>query len=131
MGKKLNISKEDRPKYNLFRWARDRARDNKTDFSITLDDVEIPTHCPIIGIELKANKEKKQDNSPTLDRKHNIQGYVPGNVWVISSLANTMKSSSTAEERVKFALWVLKTHKNTSSKYKKQFQEALDNIVIY
>ena len=38
------------------------------------------------------------DNSPTLDRIDNSAGYVPGNVWVISSLANRCKNDLSADE---------------------------------
>ena len=43
----------------------------------------------------------------SLDRIIPELGYVPGNVQVISQLANAMKWDSTREERLTFANWVL------------------------
>lgn len=43
----------------------------------------------------------------TSDRKDSTKGYTKDNVWVISLIANSMKWSSTKEERVLFAKWVL------------------------
>jgi hypothetical protein len=37
-------------------------------------------------------------NSPSLDRIDPTKGYVKGNVWIISSKANTFKSYATHEE---------------------------------
>jgi hypothetical protein len=43
----------------------------------------------------------------SLDRIDPTKGYTKDNVWVISQIANAMKWDSTAEERIKFAEWVL------------------------
>ena len=37
-------------------------------------------------------------NSPTLDRIDNDRGYVPGNVVVVSYMANSIKTNATAEQ---------------------------------
>lgn len=77
---------------------RSRAKRHGIEFSITENDIHIPEYCPILGVKLEFGDIKCFSNSPTLDRKDNSKGYVPGNVWVISHRANTMKGSSSMEE---------------------------------
>jgi hypothetical protein len=79
--------------------ARVRARRAGVPFTITVNDIVIPTHCPILGIPLFPKQGRGGgENSPSLDRVHNSRGYVPGNVIVISNRANRLKSDATVEE---------------------------------
>lgn len=80
--------------------ATQRARRKGIDFSITVADFIAITHCPILGLKLDFNKIGKgaADNSPSIDRIDPSKGYVPGNVWIISSKANAMKSNATLAE---------------------------------
>ncbi len=64
-----------------------------------------PTHCPILGIELKRGCEQKVAN-PSVDRIVPEKGYVPGNIQIISNKANMMKNSASLDELMKFAEWV-------------------------
>lgn len=84
----------------MFHRAKQRARLKNIPFTITLTDIVIPTHCPILGLELVRNKGGKRalPNSPSLDRINPTLGYVPGNVRVISFRANTIKNDATKEE---------------------------------
>ncbi len=71
--------------------------------TITTDDFDIPTVCPVLGIPLSEKcvsrkKAIKLDSTPTLDRRDNTLGYVKGNVFVISHRANRIKSDASAEE---------------------------------
>ena len=60
------------------------------DFTITLDDIpEVPATCPVLGIPM---------DSPSVDRKRNSLGYVPGNIAIISNRANMIKNDATAQE---------------------------------
>jgi hypothetical protein len=90
--------------------ARARSKRKGLDCTITTDDVSIPTHCPILGIELAANfgagRGKASAASPSLDRIDNTKGYVPGNVQVISKQANAAKSDLTPEQLLLFADWI-------------------------
>jgi len=101
----------------MLRRAKQRAKDKGIEFNLTLDDVDIPTNCPILGIELKMHKGRSggNPNSPALDRVDNDKGYVKGNVMVMSHLANMMKSSATTEDLIRFANWVIETHGNSAS----------------
>lgn len=87
--------------------AKGRAKEYGIEFNIELEDIIIPEICPILDIPLaKSETGTIGPNSPTLDRMYNDKGYVKGNVWVISNLANSMKNSATMEQLQKFADWV-------------------------
>jgi hypothetical protein len=94
----------------LFRAARNRARIRDIPFELKQEDVAIPTHCPILGIEIKTTnghgKPGGRPHSPSIDRIDNERGYVQGNVQVISHLANSMKSTATVPQLQAFARWV-------------------------
>lgn len=77
------------PRLYLHTSAKHRAKRKGVTFSITVEDIVIPTHCPILGIELSFGGS--QENSPSLDKINNSLGYVPGNVQVISYRANRIK----------------------------------------
>lgn len=81
----------------LFKGARSRARERGIEFSITVDDVIVGSHCPVLGIKFEV-LEGGRDNSPSLDRIDNRFGYVPGNVVVVSNRANRLKSDASVEE---------------------------------
>jgi hypothetical protein len=78
--------------------AKRRAKQMGLDFSLTREDIVIPQRCPLLGIELNLVRGRVSDSTPSLDRIDNAKGYVPGNVWVISYKANTIKSRATIEE---------------------------------
>lgn len=88
--------------------ARKRARKKGLEFNLTKDDIVVPTHCPVLGTELKVARGavSAAPNSPSLDRIDCQQGYVRGNVIVMSFRANTLKSNATAAELQKVATWV-------------------------
>lgn len=95
----------DRSKKNreLWMWRRARARASARGipFSISVEDIKIPTRCPVLGFPLQTTKVGKKGSyraRPTLDRRINELGYVPGNVFVISHKANTLKSDATEQE---------------------------------
>lgn len=62
-------------------------------FDLEKDDLILPEYCPVLGIRLVIAPGKPADASPTLDRKNPSLGYVKGNVYVISWLANRLKSN--------------------------------------
>lgn len=92
--------------------AKDRAKKRNIPFFITKEDITLPTHCPILGMELKYNQGTGaggKDNSFSLDRIDPTKGYIKGNVQVISHKANSMKFNATKEDLLRFANWVYKT----------------------
>lgn len=78
--------------------AKRRAKLKGFDYGLTIDDIQIPECCPLLGIKLFRGSGKVAPHSPTLDRINNDFGYVPGNVWVISHRANCSKSDLTVNE---------------------------------
>jgi hypothetical protein len=100
--------------------AKSRAQKQGLPFSITEKDIVIPEYCPILGIKLEHHRGKPgaYKNSPSLDREIPEKGYVPGNVRVISQLANQCKGNATPEELVGFAKWILITFQNNTDLYK-------------
>ena len=83
----------------MFIGAKQRAKRKGIEFSLIKEDIIIPTHCPILGIELKTNQSRGlRPNSPSLDRRDNNKGYTKDNICVISGRANTLKSNASIEE---------------------------------
>lgn len=93
--------------------ARKRAKKKGLPFNITKDDIMqvFYDYCPALGIKLRMGDQKVHDCSPTLDRLIPELGYIKGNIAVISSLANRIKSTADAELIQKVADWI-KTFKN-------------------
>lgn len=96
------------PAYLLTK-SKIRARRDNIKHSITKDDIVVPKFCPIILIPILPGVGKVCANSPSLDKIIPEEGYVKGNVQVISHKANAMKQNATPEELRAFAKWVLRT----------------------
>lgn len=91
-------------RYELWRTAKERARQRSIPFDLNLADIVVPEHCPALGLRLEVSTTRKaNDNSPSLDRIDPSKGYVRGNVLVISTKANRIKNNATAEEVRKVA----------------------------
>ena len=82
--------------------ARSRAKLFNLECNIEIEDVEIPEHCPVLGIPLFPGKGYRTPNSPSVDRINSTKGYIKGNVKVISTLANRLKQESSIEDLEKF-----------------------------
>lgn len=98
----------------LYSAMREKFRNKKAnairvgiEFSIEFGDIDFPTHCPILGIELDYfTEEGYRDNSPSFDRVDPNKEYVKGNVAIISMRANRIKNNGTAEEHEKIAAFI-------------------------
>lgn len=103
--------RRDYPALILWIKAKDRAKASGVPFLITVEDVKDvwpkDGRCPVLGVELRRGVGKPGRNSPTLDRLNAAWGYEPGNIAVISSFANRVKSDATANELVQVAQWML------------------------
>jgi len=90
---------------DLLGGARKRAKLFGIPLEIGLSDIVIPERCPVLGIAL-VRGDRPTPASPSLDRIDPRRGYVPGNVQVISTRANRMKSDASLAELRLFARWV-------------------------
>jgi len=97
------------PEKTLFIRIKSKCKRNETEFLIKETDIVIPEYCPLLNIKL--DPWGIRDVLPSLDRIDNSKGYIPGNVWVISTLANRMKNSATKEQLMAFSQNVLKLMK--------------------
>jgi hypothetical protein len=98
------------PKKVLLQSAKRRAQERELAFTLTEDDVVIPDRCPALGIPLFRSRGAGGPNSPTLDRCRPELGYVPGNIRVISGLANRIKADAEVPEQLEaVAAWMRET----------------------
>ena len=67
-------------KKTLLRSAKQRAKNKGLEFTITIEDFELPEVCPLLNIPLKVNEGLADSNSYSLDRKDSSKGYVKDNV---------------------------------------------------
>jgi hypothetical protein len=83
----------------MLKRSKERAQKKGLDFNLSRADIRIPEVCPILGIRIEFSSSRRAtDHSPSLDRIDPNQGYVKGNVWVISHRANMLKSNASAAE---------------------------------
>lgn len=81
----------------LLRMAKRRTKERGWEFTIQEHELNVPTHCPLLGIEFD-NYSEDIDNYMSLDRIDSKKGYVSGNVMVVSYRANRIKNNATADE---------------------------------
>ena len=87
-------------KQSLLSKARRSAILRGQECTLTLDDFEIPTHCPIFSMPLRdtTGTGRRSDDTASIERIDNSLGYIPGNVVIISWKANRLKNNATMEE---------------------------------
>jgi hypothetical protein len=91
--------------------AKRRAEAAGVPFSLTMQDLrELVTEtCPALGVPLQwgyKGGHGKRPDSPSLDRVIPALGYVPGNVVIVSDLANQIKSNATADQILRVGEWL-------------------------
>ena len=82
------------------------SKQNGVEFSISVSDLSLPEVCPYLGVKIDLSGSRSR-YGPSIDRIDSGLGYVPGNVEVISALANRMKNDATPEELEAFAKTIL------------------------
>lgn len=97
----------------LFVNAKRNATNNNREFNLTIDDIVIPTHCPLLGMPLVFGGAR-EDASYSVDRIDNSKGYIKGNIQIMSNLANSMKRHATKEQLITFCKNMLAQLKESS-----------------
>ena len=78
----------------MFHRAKRRAKAKGMDFNIEVSDIVIPELCPIFNLAM----ETQGVYAPSIDRIDATQGYVKGNIRVISYRANVLRGDATTAE---------------------------------
>ncbi len=113
--KKLKYKNENYIKIKLIT-TKMSARARNIEFSIDENDLSIlPEYCPLLNVKIDYEYGNGINlNAASIDRIDNSKGYIKGNVWIISRLANTMKSEATIEQLLEFSNNTIKIFKNDS-----------------
>lgn len=106
IARQADIKAKTPPAKWMFDRVRHRAKAEGKEFTISISDIFIPTHCPILGIELAPVGAAQTVATPTLDRIDSSRGYISGNIAVISARANKLKGEGTAAQHDRIAAWM-------------------------
>ena len=91
------------PEYHIWHRAKARAKKRGIPFNIELEDIVIPSKCPVFGTEfVKGNHHL----CASIDKIVPELGYVKGNIQIISNRANMLKGDASAEELKKVWEWL-------------------------
>jgi hypothetical protein len=77
-------------------------------WDISYEDVQWPSYCPVLGIELDYFAEKAHEGSVSFDQLVPGKGYTKENLVIMSWRANRIKNDGTAEEHKKIFEFILK-----------------------
>lgn len=109
----VNWKDADLRKSYVYQTMREKFRQKKANatrigkaWDIEFGDLEFPSHCPILNIELNYFNEEISDNSPSFDCVIPERGYVKGNVFIVSQRANRIKNDGTADEHYSIAEFI-------------------------
>lgn len=81
--------------------------DSIADLVVHLKEIT-PKKCPVFGFRFEHSHKGPNPKSPSADRINPKEGYIKGNLQIVSVLANRMKRDATPKELQQFAKWVLK-----------------------
>ena len=117
----LYLHRENDPRYRLWNSSRINSHTKGIEHSISVEDVPLPTTCRYLGIVLNYTKARERGrlrsyDAPSIDRINSLRGYVPGNIQVVSDLANRMKQDATIEQLLAFADGVIAAHGGSRTK---------------
>ena len=83
--------------------AKHRAKAKGVKCSLRVEDIKIPSECPVLRKPFKKNTEYAM----SIDAIDPSGDYTADNIQIISMKANAMKNSATREELKLFAEWIL------------------------
>jgi DNA-binding CsgD family transcriptional regulator len=102
--KRSYYTKLDKIKGYMIRNVKFSAKRRNLEFDLDYTDIILPKVCPLLNIPLNYNSNFQDISYPTIDRIDNNKGYIKGNIWVISRLANSMKNSANFEQLNNFCI---------------------------
>lgn len=85
---------------------KNNAKREGKEWTISFGDISWPTHCPILDIPLNYFATNRGEDSPSFDRSNPAEGYVKGNVQIMSWRANRIKNDGTADEHEAIAKFI-------------------------
>lgn len=110
------LKRLERPFKEKARYLKGRSKRKGIPFDLTGEYLETiwTGYCPVFDTELrkpfdrksKTHPDPRDKHQPSLDRIIPAKGYVPGNVIWISTMANTIKQSATANEILAVGYWL-------------------------
>ena len=98
----------------LYNGAKARSKQKGFVFDLCLSDIIVPDVCPVFGVPFVWGAGIN-DYSPSLDRIDSSLGYVKGNVAVISTLANKLKSTATPQQLLQIVDYINSENQKTQS----------------
>jgi hypothetical protein len=81
--------------YKIWHRAKSRATKKGLDFNLEISDIKIPKVCPVFKVPFD---KTSNDYTYSIDRIDPREGYVKGNVMIISNKANRIKSDASRKE---------------------------------
>lgn len=110
-------SNDQKLKGYIIRNVKSSARIRGLAFNLDISDIQLVDRCPLLDIELsyKSFLEPTDHNrlsQATVDRIDSSKGYVKGNIWIISRLANNMKSCASQQQLITFSRNILNLTEN-------------------
>ena len=112
-------------KRRLLTGAKKRAKLLNREFKLTLKDLPdtLPEYCPVFPhLKLVSVPGKATDNSYSLDRINSNQGYIPGNIQIISYRANILKSDRTLEEQEMLLKYLREQRRIRTERYLRELE---------
>lgn len=98
--------------------SKQRAEKSNIEHTISEEDIIIPELCPFLNIPLTTFRGRgRQKTNASIDRIDSTKGYIPGNIQIISDLANRMKQDASQQELITFAQGVLRLYDVTRTKH--------------
>jgi len=100
--------RKENPARFLHTQLKHRAKVRGQLFTIKITDLlPLPEYCPVLGIPINYGHLKLgRDHRPSIDRRDNSKGYVPGNVAVMSWRANRTKNDASLDELRSVVSWL-------------------------
>lgn len=100
------------PRKKMLQQAKNRCNRKNLEFNLEINDIILPSLCPLLEIPFVIGTRANYEHTYSLDRIDSAKGYIKGNVWVITKLANSMKNSATKKQLNVFAKNIFKYFKD-------------------